>query len=260
MADIEVHRIGAVGHIVISHPEKYNAMTLQMWRDLPLRIAELDADPKIRAIVLRGDGEKAFVSGADISQFGDERSDPLAQQNYKKLVDDAYLAPVRANKPTIAQIQGICIGGGLGLAAGCDIRICADNARFRMPAARLGLGYDQAGLQRFVALIGVQNTYDIFYSARNFDAQEALRMGFVTRVVAPAQLSAVVLALTDAIAENAPLTLKAAKLSINAFLQNSEPLHTGLAQQAIDACNSSLDYAEGVRAFAEKRKPRFSGR
>lgn len=259
MASILVRRTGAVGHVLISNTGKFNAMTTQMWDDLPSRISELDADPEIRAIVLSGDGDKAFVSGADISQFDSERTDPIAQQRYNKSVDAAYLAPSHAGKPVIAQIRGICMGGGLGLALGCDIRICADDARFRMPAGRLGLGYDEAGVQRFVALIGAQNTYDIFFSARTFDAQDALRMGFVSRVVPAAQLDAAVQELTASIAENAPLTLKAVKLSVRAFLQNPEKPRSSEAQAAIEACNRSSDYVEGVRAFAEKRKPLFVG-
>ncbi|MCY7371339.1 MAG: enoyl-CoA hydratase/isomerase family protein [Polaromonas sp.] len=260
MASMKVSRDGAVGRVVLSNPDKLNAMTVQMWDALPGCIAGLDADPQVRVIVLSGDGDRAFVSGADISQFESERSDALAQQRYVLAVDAAYHAPARASKPVIAQIRGICFGGGLGLAAGCDIRICADDARFRMPAGRLGLGYDQAGLRRFVDLIGVQNTYDIFYSARVFDAAEALRMGFVSRVVPAARLGEAVGELTDAIADNAPLTLAAVKRTVHGFLQHPGERQSAEAQTVIDAANASADYAEGVRAFAEKRNPRFVGR
>jgi len=258
VADILIRRDGAIGTVVISNLEKHNAMTMDMWRDLPARIAELDADPAIVAIVLTGDGEQAFVSGADISQFESERSDPKAQERYGAIVDAAYLAPVRASKPVIAKIRGICFGGGLGLAAACDIRVCSLDARFRMPAGRLGLGYKPEGVHRFVSLIGVQNTYDIFFSARVFGAGDALRMGFVSQAVAADDLDDALQHLAGAIAENAPLTLKAVKLTVNAFLGTESD--TGRALAAVDACNASEDYREGVRAFGEKRKPVFRGR
>jgi enoyl-CoA hydratase len=260
MPEILIRRDGPVGTVVISNLDKFNAMTTQMWRDLPQCIAELDADPAIHAIVLTGDGDRAFVSGADISQFGVERGDTASQQAYGDAVDASYLAPVRAGKPVIARIRGICMGGGLGLAAGCDMRICADDARFRMPAGRLGLGYKPAGVQRFVSLIGVQNTFDIFYSARVFDAAEALRMGFVSRVVPAAQLEDEVRALVAQIADNAPLTARAVKLSINAYLGDVAEGNLTAAEAAADACNASQDYREGVLAFEQKRPPVFRGR
>lgn len=260
MAEIKVRKDGPVGTIVFSNPDKFNALTADMWRALPERVAELDADPAIRVIVLSGDGDRAFVSGADISQFGQQRTDPEALASYNAAIDAAYLAPVKARKPTIAKIRGVCMGGGLGLAAGCDLRICADDSRFRMPAARLSLGYNQAGVHRFAALIGVQNTYDIFFTARIFDAQEALRMGFVSRVTPADALDATVAELTEAIAENAPLTASSVKLTMNAYLDQMAQVDAPEVLAAIAACNLSDDYKEGVRAFAEKRKPRFTGR
>jgi enoyl-CoA hydratase len=259
MAEIKVQRDGPVGSIIFSNADKFNAMTADMWRTLPEKVAELDADRSIRVIVLTGDGDRAFVSGADISQFGEQRTDPAALASYNAAIDAAYLAPVKASKPTIAKIRGICMGGGLGLAAGCDIRICADDTRFRMPAARLSLGYNQAGVHRFAALIGVQNTYDIFFSARIFDAQDALRMGFVSRITPVGDLDAAVAELTGAIAENAPLTAKSVKLTMNAYLNRMAEVDAPEVLAAIDACNLSEDYKEGVRAFAEKRQPRFTG-
>ena len=257
MPEIRIRREGHVGSVVVSNPGKFNAMTVAMWQDLTSAIQQLDADDAVAVIVLEGEGTQAFVSGADISEFESERGDAEAQQRYGDIYDAAYLAPVRAGKPVIAKIRGICMGGGLGLAAGCDLRICASDARFRMPAARLGLGYKPAGVERFVALIGVQDTLDIFCSARVFGADEALRMGFVSRVVAPDELDGVVAQIAATMAENAPLTMRAAKLSINAFLGMASPAD---AQAAADAANASEDYREGVRAFAGKRKPVFRGR
>ena len=260
MPELLIRRSGAVGTILVSNPDKFNAMTMDMWRALPQAIEELDADPAVHVIVLAGDGDKAFVSGADISQFGEERTSPAAQQRYNEIVDAAYLAPVKASKPVIAKIRGICMGGGLGLAASCDLRICADDARFRMPAGRLGLGYKPEGVQRFASLIGVQNTYDIFFTARIFGAEDALRMGFVSQVVSPAQLDETVLAIAATMADNAPLTARAVKLTINAFLGNATGVTRADAQAAVDVCNASADYREGVAAFAQKRKPVFNGR
>ena len=259
MADILVHRDGAVGTVVFSNVDKHNAMTGKMWEILPARIAELDADPDVRVIVLAGDGDQAFVSGADVSQFDAERTEPAAQQRYHAIVEAAYQAPARATKPVLAQIRGICMGGGLGLAAACDIRICADDARFRMPAGRLGLGYGRPGVHRFLSLIGVQNTYDIFFSARVFGAAEALRMGFVAQVVPAAALADAVRELSLAMADNAPLTAMAIKRTINSYLQDVG-VSAAEAQEAIDRCNASDDYREGVLAFEQKRKPVFTGR
>lgn len=260
MGEVFVRRDGAIGTVVLSNPAKFNAMSRDMWAAVPAAIAQLEADSQIRVVVLQGDGDRAFVSGADISQFESQRSDPESQRAYNDAVQAAYSAPVACSKPVIAKIRGICMGGGLGLAAACDLRICSSDARFRMPAGRMGLGYGIDGVRRFVALIGVQNTYDIFFSARVFDAAEALRMGFAMRVTEPTALDDEVSRFAAGIAENAPLTLRALKSTVNALLADPDARDTESAQAAIDACFRSEDYREGARAFMEKRPARFVGR
>ena len=267
MPEVLVRRTGPVGSIVLSNPAKFNAMSLGMWQALPQAIGELDADPAIRVIVIEGDGDRAFVSGADISQFESARTDASARATYDAAVDAGYRSPVENRKPTIAKIRGICMGGGLGLAAACDLRICSDDARFRMPAARLGLGYSTSGVARFLSLLGPQRTLELFYTARIFGAADALAMGFVLQVTPAAELDATVAALAASIAENAPLTQHAAKRSMEAllFARGVPPSPEALdqrfqaAREAVAACGQSNDYREGARAFMEKRPPRFEG-
>ena len=260
MAEILTTKNGAVGTITISNPTKMNAMSVQMWMDLPKAIRTFDADPEVRVIVIAGVGEKAFVSGADISQFDKLRSSAKTQDDYDNAVADSMVAPVECSKPVIAKIRGFCFGGGLGLAAACDIRICSEDATFRMPAARLGLGYGHKGIKRFTDIIGLANATDIFVTARRFDAPDALRMGFVSRVCAGTEIDAVVDQYTKMIGENAPLTVAASKFNIRQVCAHPEEQDMERAVQMVKNCFASEDFKVGRTAFMEKRPAQFKGR
>ena len=260
MAEILTTKNGAVGTITISNPTKMNAMSVQMWMDLPKAIRAFDADPEVRVIVIAGVGEKAFVSGADISQFDKLRSSAKTQDDYDNAVADSMVAPVECSKPIIGKIRGFCFGGGLGLAAACDIRICSEDATFRMPAARLGLGYGHKGIKRFTDIIGLANATDIFVTARRFDAPDALRMGFVSRVCAGSEIDAVVDQYTKMIAENAPLTVAASKFNIRQVCAHPDEQDMDRAVQMVKNCFASEDFKEGRTAFMEKRPAQFKGR
>lgn len=259
MAELIAKRDGPIGRVIFSNPRKFNAMTRDMWEGVPKAIAAFEADPQIRLVVLEGDGDKAFVSGADISEFESQRTDPQAQERYNAAVEAAYLAPANCSKPVVAKIRGICMGGGLGLAATCDLRFCRDDARFRMPAGRLGVGYNAAGVGRFLSVFGLQNTLDIFFSARVFDAAEALQMGFVSKVAPHETFEQMVDEWCQSTAENAPLTLRTLKHSVNQLLREPDQRDMESVNAAIAACFASDDYREGVAAFAEKRNPQFRG-
>ena len=260
MAELKTRIDGAVGSVLFSNPEKMNAMSYDMWQAVPKVFAELDANPAVRVIVCAGDGDKAFISGADISQFEKLRGTLEAQIGYNKAVENAYLAPMSCAKPVVARIRGICIGGGLGFAAACDLRICSEDAIFRMPAARLGLGYSPAGVRRFMNVLGAANTTDIFMSARKFDAREALRMGFVSQVVPVAALEKTVADYCKLVAENAPLTVAAAKYAVQQWQKDGKDRDLARAMQMVEACFASEDHKEGRKAFMEKRTPAFKGR
>jgi enoyl-CoA hydratase/carnithine racemase len=250
---------GAIARVTLSNPQRYNAMSYSMWRQLADIVARLDANPAIRVILLRGEGSKAFASGADISEFGELRNNPDTVRLYDEAVHAAQSALIACAKPVVARIEGVCMGGGIGLAISCDLRYASKSARFRMPAARLGLGYGFEGMRRLVDFLGPGRAAEIFYTAETFDGNEAARIGMVERALDDADLDAAVERTVAAIAANAPLTVKAAKRAIRDILRDPQDRDLEAVQADVQACFDSADYVEGRNAFAEKRMPRFTG-
>jgi enoyl-CoA hydratase len=251
---------GAIGRIIFNNPARHNAVSLEMWQAVARIMEDFEADDNVRVIVLSGAGGKAFVSGADISKFASERASLDATRAYDVKTAAAFNSIYEFPKPTIAMIRGYCIGGGVGLASCCDLRICSDNSKFAVPAAKLGLGYAYAGLKRLVDIVGASFAKEIFYTARQFDAQEAYAMGLVNRVVPQAELESYVNSITDMICANAPLTIKAAKFAIGEILKDESKRDIARVDAMVEACFASKDYVEGRTAFMEKRKPSFTGK
>lgn len=248
------------GWMIFNNPERHNAVSLDMWLAAMDIMRDFAGDPDVRVILIAGAGEKSFVSGADISKFDDERAEAEAVARYNDATEGAYQAVLTSPKPTIAMIQGYCIGGGANLAICADLRIASDRAQFAIPAAKLALGYDYARVRRVMDLVGPAYAKEIFFTARRFTAEEALVMGLVNRVVPHAELEPKTLEVAGTIAANAPLTMKAIKQSVHEALKPESERDLALCAKLVRDCFESEDYAEGRRAFAEKRKPEFKGR
>ena len=250
---------GHVGWVIFNNPERRNAVSLEMWEATARILEDFGNDQDVRVVVLTGAGDKAFVSGADISRFENERANEEAVARYNQTVERANTAIYEYAKPTIAMIRGFCIGGGVGLALSCDLRICSDDSRFAVPAAKLGLGYPFHGLKKLVDVVGIAFAKEIFYTARQFDAEEARVMGLVNRVVPAAELEAYVAKTARTIAENAPLTIAATKFTIGEVVKDEAKRDLARADTMVKQCFKSSDYTEGRRAFMEKRPPVFTG-
>jgi enoyl-CoA hydratase len=251
---------GAIGWMIFNNPERRNALSLDMWQAMPVILEHFERDPDVRVVVLKGAGDKAFVSGADISQFEKQRSSAESIAQYDKIAEVANAKLQDYRKPVIAMIHGFCIGGGVGVALHCDLRIAADSARFGVPAARLGLGYRWAGVKKLVDLVGPSFAKEIFFTARHFSAAEALAMGLINRAVPEAELESYVRNYCALIAENAPLTMEAVKGVVSELAKPGAQIDRAHCEALVARCFDSQDYIEGRRAFMEKRRPVFSGK
>ena len=251
---------GSTLHIRFNNPARHNALSVDMWEAVPPLLALARDDDRVRLVVFSGAGEKAFVSGADITQFEDMRAAREAVTRYEAMAEGTLTGIHDFPKPTLACIRGYCIGGGINVAIACDMRIASTDAVFAIPAARLGLGYRYSAMKNLVDLIGPGAAKDLFFTARRIDAVEAKSLGLVSRTCAPEALDALLAEYTGALAENAPLTIAAAKAIMREILKPSPELDEALCTSLIRGCFESADYTEGRTAFMQKRKPVFTGR
>lgn len=247
-----------VAYLKISNQSKLNAISLSMWESLIQKLEQIDKDTDIRCVVIQGAGNKAFSAGADISEFEQNRSDPAAIDNYENASKKAMILLQALSKPTIACIDGFCIGGGLALALSCDIRIASEKSIFSIPAANLGLAYSFDGIKRLCSIVGPSKAKYIFYTAKKFDAIEAKNIGILENYFSNGEFLLMTKQLVTTIVNNAPLTIKSAKMSIDCD-RNDEEFYKKCKEIEIQ-CFSSSDYQEGKLAFMQKRKPNFKGR
>ncbi len=248
-----------VGLVTFNQPEKRNAMSVEMWQGLGAILDRFAADSAVRVVVLTGAGDKAFVSGADISQFEKNRANADAQVEYDRLTSAGRRKLGAFPKPVIARIRGFCLGGGVGIAMQADLRIASADSQFGIPAARLGIAYGFEMVRALVSLVGPAHARMILYTGGRVDAVEAMRIGLVNRVVAPEMIERDVTLLARQIAENAPLSLASSKLAVAASLQDPVDRDLEGLRRASQACFDSADYREGRTAFMEKRRPQFIG-
>lgn len=257
---LRLTRIGGVAQITINNPAKLNAMSLSMWQALGDVGLSLAKDDSLRVLTLEGAGDKAFIVGADISEFGETRSNAAANSAYGAVIERAERAIEDMPVPTLALVRGYCIGGGLGIAMRCDLRLARSDARFAITPARLGLGYGYDGVASLLNRLGYATTADLLFSGRKLGADEAKAKGICDFVYQSSTFDDDCEAYVTQLAENAPLTIRAAKAALRMYIQPEAKHDPSIVDAMVKTCFDSTDYQEGQRAFAEKRTPAFTGR
>ncbi|MDA0664196.1 MAG: enoyl-CoA hydratase [Proteobacteria bacterium] len=249
-----------IGWMTFNNPARRNATSLEMWEAIDVILKDFEADDKVRVIVMKGAGGKAFVAGADISEFKEKRNDAEAAERYAQASDGAKALMANLKKPLIAMINGFCLGGGLAVAMSADMRFASDDAQLGVPAGRLGIAYNFDSLRRLVQLVGPAMANEIMFTARRLNATEALDAGLLNRVVPVDQLEATVTEIAKTISRNAPLSVNASKVTIKEVLKDESQRNMAMLAKISEDCFNSADYQEGRQAFMEKREPVFVGR
>ena len=257
LANIHSYVEEKVGYVILDNPSRLNAISLSMWEKIGILLKEYEKNNNIRCVVLKGKGKKAFSAGADISEFNDNRSQSDTVLKYDNVSKNTLQNLQNFSKPTIALIDGYCIGGGLATALSCDIRLASKKSTFAIPAAKLGLAYDYLGIKKLRDIVGPSRAKYIFFTARQFTSDEAMQMGIIEQIFNDSDFEEHTLKVLNAISDNAPLTIASAKLAIDADPQDSKMIQR--CREFEQVCFSSKDYEEGRLAFSEKRKPIFKG-
>ncbi|OBJ08845.1 enoyl-CoA hydratase-related protein [Mycobacterium sp. 1465703.0] len=246
----------AISWVTMSNPARRNALSTTMMQQLEQSLRNLDVDPAVRAIILRGEGTAAFASGLDISEFDAQQNSQKAKHRADEITDKLFNTLAAMTKPVIAMIFGPCLGAGVAIASYADIRLCAATSQFAIPAARLGLGYPVELIHALVRIAGPGQAAELLFTGRTFSAAEALQAGIVNSIFAPEALEEATRGLAGTIAGNAPLSVRAAKAAIRS---HGAPEYRATAEELAMACARSADVREGQRAFMQKRKPQFVG-